>query len=62
MSNFYYCFDCKKPVDLETEQVEADHSDFSYDCSNCETVCKECGGTNWKAIIDTPSGEKEKEE
>lgn len=52
MSNFYYCNDCKKPVDLETEQVEADHSDFSYDTSNCETVCKECGGTNWHAEID----------
>jgi len=23
-------------------------------------VCKECASANWKAIIDTPSGEKEK--
>lgn len=24
---------------------------------NVERVCKECGGTNWKAVIDSHGGE-----
>lgn len=52
MSNFYFCNDCKKPVDLEWYAGESDSSDSSYDTSNSENVCKECGGTNWHAEID----------
>ena len=27
-----------------------------------DSVCKECGGTNWKAIIDSPGGEPKAKE
>lgn len=48
MSNFYFCEDCKKAVDLKP-----DRSSKRY------YSCKECSGSNWKAIIDTPNGETE---
>lgn len=58
MSNSYYCNDCKKPVDLKNKfkGFGLKRKDLS------EQVCKECGGTNWKAMIDSPNGyPKEKE-
>lgn len=53
MSNFYYCNDCKRAVDL----IGFIHGNKEYVTA---LVCKECHGSHWKAIIDTPSGEKEK--
>lgn len=52
MSNFYYCNDCKKPTDL-TIYMRVDGIEKT-------NVCMNCGSENVKAIIDTPSGEKEK--
>lgn len=52
MSNFYYCEDCEKSVDLETEHGESESSDFSHSTKNSVAACKECGGMHWKAIID----------
>jgi len=37
MSNFYWCSDCKKDVDL-IEKIKIFR----------EQVCKECGGSNWE--------------
>ncbi len=59
MSNFYYCLNCKRSTDLETEHGESDSSDFSSSTKNSVAVCKHCGSEDWKAIIDTPSGEKD---
>jgi hypothetical protein len=53
MSNFYYCNDCKKHVIYKHEA--------EFRINNTKEVCKECEGTNWKEIIDSPNGEpKEK--
>ena len=43
MSNFYYCNDCKKVVDLRLVQ-------YKFPPANPIDVheCKECGGTNWE--------------
>ncbi len=58
MSNFYYCNDCKKPTDIRRRirgNIFIGNRLVSF-------VCTTCNGTNWKAIIDTPSGEKETNE
>ena len=46
MSNFYYCNDCRKAVDLKESQKQ-------YDLwTDYKRACNECGGTNWEAKID----------
>ena len=57
MSNFYYCNDCKKPVDVRTFSGEPYKKHYGTDPV---FMCRNCFGMNVKAIIDTPSGEKEK--
>ena len=52
MSNFYYCYDCKRAVDLKG--YANGHKNYVTSLH-----CKECEGLNWKAIIDSPSGETE---
>jgi len=54
MSSFYYCNDCKKAVDLKMHDTQKYYGLMQ--------VCKECASANWKAIIDTPSGEKKQKE
>ena len=44
MSNFYYCNDCKKAVDLKN--IFNGFGPKRQDLS--DKVCKECGGTNWE--------------
>ena len=60
MSSFYYCNDCKKAVDLVGVILRHPHNPIDPSMAKEVYECKECGGLNWKAIIDTPSGEKEK--
>lgn len=45
MSNFYFCEDCKKPTDLRPNYGVNGTSSVAH-------VCKWCGSTNWKAVID----------
>ena len=47
MSSFYYCNDCKKPVDL----IMIDLDGYPI------LACKECKNwESWQAIIDSPGG------
>jgi len=55
MSNFYYCNDCEKSVAI-THKIIWDQSSSERE-GKIRWFCKECGGTNWKAIIDSPNGE-----
>lgn len=49
MSN-YFCNDCKKAVDLKKSDIpELESTYYGFH------VCKECHGTNWKAVIDRDS-------
>lgn len=52
MSNFYYCNDCMKPVDLEFVILRHPHDPMDHSKAKEVKVCKECGGTNWHAEID----------
>lgn len=54
MSNFYYCDSCKKPVDLKHKIVWDQNT--SERQGKIKYLCKECGGTNWHAMIDSPGG------
>ena len=54
MSSFYYCNDCKKPVDI------ASGTFWENGIPEEITCCSECLKPNIESIIDTPSGEKEK--
>lgn len=53
MSNFYYCNDCKKDVDLIVLKNDGNMLGHRHQ----DLACKECGGTNWKAMIDSSGGE-----
>ena len=50
----YFCADC----DESTLLREVDDKSASYfETLRIKWVCANCGGTNWKTIIDSPNGE-----